>query len=498
MEKPRQAAGMMLVASVIIIVLWLLVGPVASPFRSLGAPVAAADHPGPSPEGAKALLGGAYRFERDGWIFLHLEGSPRQIGYQHGYLLAPEILDAFEAVKLRDTHDTQRDWGFFRQASREMLWPRIDSEYQEELQGISEGLKAQKAPLDLDDVVALNAFEELADYYVPWYNAQHKVANAPHLVSPGNCSAFVATGGYTRDHRIVIAHTAWSFYLWGERFRVIYDIHPQRGQSLVMVGFPGVITSDDDFGFNSGGLLVMETTITQFAVWDPHGKPEFMRSRKALQYAHSIDDYERIMLDGNNGGYANDWLLADNNTGEIAQFELGLKAHRTWRTKDGVFVGSNFPLDPEVIAKDTTFDPHNPATSPNARRTCWAGLLAQNKGKIDVTLAEQFLANHYDAFEKRDDPDERTLCGHVDSSPRGADVFGWPPYYPGGAVQGKAMDSSMAKAMSFYAHMGHPCGEGFHAASFLKAHPEYNWQAPLLRDMKAWSWTRFQANEHKP
>ena len=96
---------------------------------------------------------------------------------------------------------------------------------------------------------------------------------------------------------------------------------------MVMDGFPGVITSDDDFGLNSGGLVVTETTITQFAGWDPNGKPEFMRSRKALQYASSIDDYVRIMLDGNNGGYANDWLLADNKTGEIAQFELGSKAH---------------------------------------------------------------------------------------------------------------------------------------------------------------------------
>ena len=34
------------------------------------------------------------------------------------------------------------------------------------------------------------------------------------------------------------------------------------------------------------------------------------------------------MLDGNNGGYANDWLLGDSKTGEIAQLELGLKAYR--------------------------------------------------------------------------------------------------------------------------------------------------------------------------
>ena len=49
------------------------------------------------------------------------------------------------------------------------------------------------------------------------------------------------------------------------------------------------------------------------------------------------------MLDGNNGGYANDWLLADNNTGEVARFEIGLKLHRVWRTKDGYYVGRQFP-----------------------------------------------------------------------------------------------------------------------------------------------------------
>ncbi len=27
---------------------------------------------------------GAYRFEKGGWIYVHLEGSPEQIGYQHG------------------------------------------------------------------------------------------------------------------------------------------------------------------------------------------------------------------------------------------------------------------------------------------------------------------------------------------------------------------------------------------------------------------------------
>ena len=76
----------------------------------------------------------AYRFQKGGWTYVHLQGSPSEIGYQHGYLLAPEIADAFEAIKLYDMHATQKDWEFFRSTARQMLWPHIDAEYQRELQ----------------------------------------------------------------------------------------------------------------------------------------------------------------------------------------------------------------------------------------------------------------------------------------------------------------------------------------------------------------------------
>ena len=52
------------------------------------------------------------------------------------------------------------------------------------------------------------------------------------------------------------------------------------------------------------------------------------------------------MNDGNNGGYANNWLIADRKTNEVASLELGLKNITLQRTSDGFFVGSNFPNDP--------------------------------------------------------------------------------------------------------------------------------------------------------
>jgi hypothetical protein len=442
-------------------------------------------------------LKGAYRFERNGWVYVHLQGSPTDIGYQHGYLLAPEIADAFHAVRVVDTHNTQRPWSFFRNAAQKMLWPRIDQEYQAELRGIVAGLHARGVKMDLDDVVALNAFEELADYYVPWYNARNKKSayNAPHLYSPGNCSAFIATGSYTKDHNIVIGHNAWTNYINGERWHIIFDIVPTHGYRILMDGFPGVITSDDDFGMNSDGIVITETTISQYAGWNPNGIPEFERSRKALQYASSITDYVKIMKGGNNGGYANDWLIGDRKNGEIARFEEGLTHTRLWTTKDGFFVGSNFPSDPAVTKDETTFNVHDLGNSANARHLRWNQLMKQYKGKIDVQLAENFESDSYDAYAKKQGPDQRSLCGRNEGSKHGVPIWGWAPYFPGGTVQEKVADSQMVAHMTLNAHMGPACGKNFYAKPFLAAHPQFDWMKPVLRDMLQYPWTTFTSGE---
>jgi len=66
-------------------------------------------------------LKGSYRFERDGWIFVHLQGTPEQVGYQHGKLLANEIDDLLRVLKPFLLHETKRDWNFYRKASQEIL-----------------------------------------------------------------------------------------------------------------------------------------------------------------------------------------------------------------------------------------------------------------------------------------------------------------------------------------------------------------------------------------
>lgn len=440
--------------------------------------------------------GAGYRFDRGGWMFVHLEGTPAEIGYQHGQLLSAEIADLLNVIKVETRHDTKRDWNFYRETARKMLWPHIDPEYQQELEAIAKGAQSKGAKLDVWDIVALNSSIELPQYYVPWLNKHEKALNAPHILPEGHCSAFIATGSYTKGGKIVAAHNNWSSYADGERWTVMFDIKPEHGHRMIMDGQPGVITSQDDFGETDAGLIITETTITQFIGWNTEGKPEFVRSRKAMQYANSIDDYVAIIKEGNNGGYANDWLIGDRKSGEIAYLELGLKNTPLWRTKDGYFVSSNFPRDPALIKDETEgFDTNNASSSMNARHITWERKIAESRGSIDVNLAQAFLGNHEDSFTGKTAPSVRTLCGHIDADPKGVPEWGDPPYYPDGAVTGKVTDSDLAANLSLIARAGHPCGEDFLAAPFLAKHAEFGYLKPILRDMKAGPWTQFTADQ---
>jgi hypothetical protein len=473
---------------------------IALSFPSISAPASAPSSPlspqpaAPQAYAAPAELKGGFRLpQKNGWTFVHLQGTPREIGCQNGYLLAPEIADLLAVVKLELAHDNHKDWPFFRDAAQNMMWPHIEEEYRDELQGIADGATAHGVKIDLWDVVAANAFLEWS-YYVEEYDKDHGIAPPATTAAPDHCSAFVATGSYTAGGKPVIAHNNWTDYLDGERWTIIYDIDPANGNRILMDGLPGVIHSADDFVVNSAGIVITETTIMHFHGYDPAGIPEFVRARKAAQYSASIDDFARIMEAGNNGGYANTWLIADTRKNEIGRLELGLKNVTLERTTDGYFVGSNFPINPKLTDEETAFNPNDPASSENARHARWDQLMAENKGKIDVAAAERFEAGNFDVIEKKTDPDERTLDGHIDLSPRGA--LPWQgPFAPAGAVQNKVSGATLAAQMSFIAHAGHANGIDFKAADLLRAHPEFGWEAPLLRDMPAQPWTIFSATK---
>jgi len=331
---------------------------------------------------------------------------------------------------------------------------------------------------------------ELMWYWWPTVKDSFKT-NSPEPKKQ-SCSSFIATGSMTADGGIVLGHNSMVGY--EDPFcNIILDVLPKTGHRVLMQAFTGFIHSGTDFFVTDAGLVGSETTIGGFFPFDKNGAPEFSRMRHATQYANNIDEWCEMMKKDNNGGYANAWLLGDINTNEIARLELGLKQIGFEKKKDGFFIGSNVAEDLKLLRFETKSDKTNIKNSSVARRVRWKQLMKENVGKVDLELAKGFEADHYDTYLKMNNPSGRTLCGHDELDPKFSG--GGTPYEAGGTIDGKVVDSKMAKQMSFITRWGSACGMAFDAKKYLEAHPQYDWMTGLLKDRPSQPWVEFKAGE---
>jgi len=439
------------------------------------------------------LLAKGRRFDRAGWVYLHVEGDAHQRGFQHGYLLAPEIAGALHAARTSWHHQSAMDWPWLVSRAAAMFVPKADPENLAELDGIAEGLRAAGMSATRDEVLAYNGIIELSDYWWPGELKRIKESAGPPAPRQ-SCSSFIATGSQTRDGNVVLGHNTMQSYT--DPFpNVIEDIVPAHGHRIFWQTSPGWIHSGTDFFITDAGLVGSETTIGGFDGFDTNGVPEFVRMRRATQDANSIDDWCRLMRQGNNGGYANAWLLGDIHTREIARLELGLHQVAFERKHDGFFVGSNVAEDLKLLRLETSEDETDIRASSVARRVRWKELMQQSTGRIDVSLAKRFEADHYDAYRGKVYPGGRTLCGHFELDAEAASPWPGVPFGCAGTVDAKVVDATLAAQMSFDARWGSACGTAFDAAKFLAAHPQFDWMNGLLKDRPAQPWTQFRAGE---
>jgi len=439
----------------------------------------------------QAWVSKAKRFERAGWIYLHVEGEPRARGFQHGCLLAKEIDEGLKLTRQGWEHQSAMQWSWLVDRSTAMLVPKIDPENLAELDGIAEGASAAGVKTSREEIIAYNAILELSGYW--WPTELKKIKDAP--IPPAtreSCSSFIATGRWTKHGDVVLGHNTMQDY--GDVLpQVIQDIKPAKGNRILWQTTAGWIHSGTDFFITDAGLVGSETTIGQFEGFDTNGIPEFTRMRRATQDAANIDAWSDIMKTGNNGGYANAWLLGDINTKEIARLELGLRNVAFEKKKDGYFVGSNVAEDRKILKQETERNDTDIRLSSVARRVRWKQLMKEHMGKIDVDLAKKFEADHYDTYHNKLSPGPRTLCGHFELDPEGQghDV----PFDCSGTVDAKVVDSMMAKRMSFAARFGSACGMPFNGAKFLEAHPQFDALEGVLKDRPTQPWVTFHAGE---
>ncbi len=438
------------------------------------------------------LLGRARRFERDGWVYLHVEGEARPRGFQHGYLLAGEIAEGLRTTRVGWNHESGMEWSWLVRKTGELFERRIDPECLAEVDGLVEGMRAAGRETSRQEMIAYNGYIELCWYW--WPTELKKIKDAPAPPVPEGCSAFIATGKMTRDGNVVLGHNTMMEYQ--DVFpNVVVDIAPASGHRILWQTSPGWIHSGTDFFITDAGLVGAETTIGGFEGFDTNGVPEFVRMRRATQDAGSIEQWCEIMRRGNNGGYANAWLLGDINTREIARLELGLKQVAFEKKQDGYFTGSNIAVDLKLRRFETSTHDTDIRDTAVGRRVRWKELMKEYAGRIDAKAAKDLESDHYDCYLEKHEPTGRTLCGHNELSREPAGPWPGVPFGAAGTVDGKVVDATMAKKMSFTARWGAACGRVFDARQFLAAHPQFDWMEGILKSRPSEPWTLFRAGE---
>jgi len=432
-------------------------------------------------------------YEKNGWKYVSIRGKPKERGYAYGYLCANDFKDIQKMLYFLMFEAYGQSWDFFiQQVSLDFkeMTQRDFKELYEEMEGIAEGCNANGCKTNIDEIIAWNFYCSIPY----WYSTKSDSHFGKEGGAKDKCSAFIAVGDWTEDGKIVCAHNSFCDFVDGQYSNIVLDLNPAEGHRFIMQTSPCWIWSGTDFFITAKGIIGTETTIGGFMPYEKR-YPIGYRIRKAMQYGNSLDEYCEILLHENSGDYANSWLFGDTNTNEILRIELGLKYHNTERTKNGYFIGFNSVYDERIrnleVQNSGFYDIRR---HQGARMVRLGDLMDEHKGKINIEVAQQIIADHYDVYlKKEENPCSRTVCSHYDLDAREymSDPARPKPFSPHGAVDGIVCDTSLAKKMSFVGRFGNSCGIPFLKDEFCKQHRQYEKFCPYLKDRVTQPWTEF-------
>jgi hypothetical protein len=209
-----------------------------------------------------------------------------------------------------------------------------------------------------------------------------------------------------------------------------------------------------------------------------------------MQYGNTIDDYIKIMRSYNAGDYACSWLLGNIKTNEIALLEIGLKHHAVHRTKNGFFYGMNSVLNETIRETETNdTDLFNDKTSSGSRNYRLHQLLTEKYyGKLNIQNAKDILSDHYDSFLNKNIMNANGICKHSELDGTNSKK----KYYPYGCVDGKVVNSKLAKQLMYIGRFGSCCGRIFNSSKFIVQHPEYKGWLKYLVDIPKYKWSNIR------
>jgi hypothetical protein len=299
--------------------------------------------------------------ERDGFRILRLEGSPYEMGFQHGVLLRDEIrarihdhLSSELFVGARISH-----FMLLRHAREVDGW--LSMEYKEEMAGLADG-----AGVSYSQVLLLNTCSDLQAQ--PWpdhsiqdlilsvsspFTPHYGLAGGVHSAGPSGeersararlhstaRGAFAVFGAATRDGSLLQAVDFASPSVSPEELLVVV-YRPEEGNSFLAVGQPGSVGFD--VGMNEEELSVTALP-SQSQDASLRGVPLPFLLRDVLQQAGDLPSALRILASADRTTGHN-VLVGDGQRPDAQVMEYSTHLHAVFESQGDLVVRTNHFLD---------------------------------------------------------------------------------------------------------------------------------------------------------
>ncbi|KAE9413268.1 hypothetical protein Angca_004629 [Angiostrongylus cantonensis] len=149
----------------------------------------------------------------------------------------------------------------------------------------------------------------------------NKTPDPQEYPEAGRCSGLVKVAPGNKD--LFFAHVAMSSLSWMMRvlklYKFAYDAKEVPGRIVSFSGYPGQLSSSDDYTLTSAGLGSIETTISIFnkALYsDTYIKPEgqvhcWIRSTISNYLTKTAEEWAKLFSRYNSGTYNNQWTIVD-------------------------------------------------------------------------------------------------------------------------------------------------------------------------------------------
>jgi len=364
-------------------------------------------------ENGVSTFGDAWlRVERDNYV-IHLSGTPYEMGYQHGILMAGEIKNGVLPV-FSDPIGHNPSFAdkpailvklitiYLEMTVYRPIEKNTPPEYLAEIAGIADG-----TGLDYRDVFVANFLSDLSMAMVPGVITEKAVDLGLSTGNVAECSSFIATGTATLDGSLLFGrNTDYSGQgRWG-MYQTIFFYEPENGLRYVKISTAGLLKCNA--AMNEAGLVVGG----HFMAYDgarPDGVSFTIFENEIMRKAHTIDEALKILEETPRGGcFA--LMIADGREGRGVVAESSPEVLGVREMENDTIALTNYATTDELLPLDLMIRYNLVLRNLVGRYRSLQELLLEHHGSITPELAATFMSDHQDIIMDRERGTGITVC----------------------------------------------------------------------------------------